>query len=248
MSPRGGGWLLAVALLAAACGGDGAPGAPEIAMVFAASSLTGPFSELGEMLKEDEEAEVRFNFLSSSDLATQIEQGASADVFASADETNMQRVVDAGVAEGAPEVFARNRLAIAVRPGNPEGIGSLADLADEGLVVSLCNGECPAGQYARAALDAAGVEVEPDSLESEVKAVITRVATGEADAGIVYATDVIAADGEVEGVDIPPGENVIATYPIVVLESAPAAGRAFVDLVTSPEGRRVLARYGFRPR
>jgi molybdate transport system substrate-binding protein len=235
--------------LAAACGGDDSSpddGGAATITVFAASSLTDAFGELGKAFEAQRAAAVELNFLSSSDLATQIEQGAPADVFASADEANMERVVDAGRAAGVPAVFARNRLAIAVRPGNPEGIGALEDLGDESLVVSLCNEECPAGRYALEAFETAGVEVEPDSLESEVKAVVTRVATGEADAGVVYATDVTAAGGEIEGVAISPAHNVIATYPIVVLEGAPAAARGFVDLVMSPEGRDVLRRHGFR--
>ena len=250
MRRRRGAWIVPVVLLAAACGGgDSSPGdggAPATITVFAASSLTDAFGELGKAFETEGAATVEFNFLSSADLATQIEQGAPADVFASADEANMERVVDAGRAAGAPAVFARNRLALAVRPGNPEGIGALDDLGDERLVVSLCNDECPAGRYALEAFEAAGVEVEPDSLESEVKAVVTRVATGEADAGIVYATDVTAAGGEIEGVAIPPADNVIATYPIVVLEGAPFAARGFVGLVMSAEGRDVLRRHGFR--
>jgi molybdate transport system substrate-binding protein len=239
---------LALAVLAAGCGSSQPPtGAPsgEIT-VFAASSLTEAFEELGARFWRRHGVGVRFNFLASSDLAAQIEQGAPADVLATADEASMERVVDAGMAAGEPKVFAHNKLEIVVPPGNPAGISSLEDLEDPELVISLCNEACPAGRYAREAFANAGVAVTADSLESEVKAVITRVALGEADAGIAYVTDVAAAGREVDGVPIADRDNVVATYPIVALTEVRAP--AFADFTVSEEGQSVLEEHGFLPR
>jgi molybdate transport system substrate-binding protein len=214
--------------------------------IFAASSLTGAFEEIGELFEEEHpNARVRFNFLASSDLAAQIEQGAPAHVFASADDTNMQRVVDAGVADGDPQVFARNKLEIIVPADNPGDVSALEDLARQDLIISLCNEECPAGRYALEIFDSAGIDVEADSLESEVKAVVTRVALGEADAGIAYVTDTKAAGGDVRGIAIPDDMNVTATYPIVALRDAPTAAGEFVDFVLGDNGQSVLAKFGF---
>ena len=213
--------------------------------VFAAASLTDAFSEIGEVFMEDDEnVEVEFNFLASSDLATQIIEGAPADVFASADEANMDNVVAEELATD-PVEFVENRLSIAVQPGNPRSIATLEDLENEDLVVVLCNEECPAGRYALEIFDAAGVTVEPDSLEADVRGVLTRVGLGEADAGLVYVTD-IEADPEVEGVDIPEDANVIATYPIATIEGAAQAASDFVELVLSETGQRILSDYGFQ--
>jgi molybdate transport system substrate-binding protein len=234
-------------LAAAGCGGDGArANSPrDEVTVFAASSLTDAFTEIGRRFEAEHGVSVAFNFLSSSDLASQIEQGAEADVFASADEVNMHRAVDSDYGNAEPVVFARNTLEIVVPAGNPAGIQSLADLEDDGLVISLCNDECPAGGYAREIFDKAGVRVEADSLETEVKGVVTRVAIGEADAGIVYKTDVEAAGNEVEGIDIPAEMNVVAEYPIAALEDESAAATHFVEYVLSREGRTVLRMHGF---
>jgi molybdate transport system substrate-binding protein len=238
-------------LLLSACGsdaagaGDGAAHGEELT-VFAASSLTGAFESLGARYsKENPGTSFRFNFLSSADLATQLEQGAEADLFASADQANMEKVVEAGRVAGDPKVFVRNELQIVVAPGNPLGIESLEDLAAPDLVVSLCVMDCPAGTYARAALDKAGVKVEPDSLEPDVKAVVTRVELGEADAGIVYATDVAALGDTVAGVPIPRRHNVIATYPIAVLKGASSEANGFESLVLSERGQGILKAYGF---
>jgi molybdate transport system substrate-binding protein len=247
------GSILAAAVIAAAaaCGElytSGRSGT-EVLNVFAASSLTEAFEELGATFEhENPDVDVKFNFLSSSDLAAQIEQGSPADVFASADEPSMERVEDAGVTSEAPEVFAHNELTIVVPPDNPAGIDGLEDLTAEDLVISLCNEACPAGRYASRIFDNAGIEVVVDSLESEVKAVVTRVALGEADAGIAYVTDVEAAEGDVEGVAIPGNYNVQATYPIAALKDAPQAARSFVDLVLSRRGQGVLSEHGFLPK
>jgi molybdate transport system substrate-binding protein len=241
--------VVAALLVASACGGSsGATSdAPEIT-VFAASSLTGAFGEIGRRFEDRDGASVTFNFLASSDLAAQIGQGAPADVFASADEANMDTVVEAGLVARSPEVFAHNRLEIVVAPGNPRAVRALKDLEDPSLVVSLCNEDCPAGRYARDILQQAGVRVEADSLETEVKGVVTRVSTGEADAGIVYATDVQAAERDVDGIEIPRDVNVVASYPIAVLQGGPDAADDFVDYVLSPKGQEVLEEYGFLPK
>jgi molybdate transport system substrate-binding protein len=237
--------LAGLVLLVGACGSDEEPSGPRAITVFAAASLTDAFTEIGEAFSEaNENAEVEFNFLASSDLAAQIIEGAPADVFASADEANMQRVTDEGLATD-PVVFVENRLAIAVQEGNPQNISDLADLEDLDLVVALCNEECPAGRYAREIFEGAGLTVEPDSNEADVRGVLTRVGLGEADAGLVYVTD-IAADPAVEEVAIPDEDNVIATYPIAALEGAPPEAARFVDAVLSDEGREILSDYGFQ--
>src|ERR687891_834162 len=167
--------LLGVLLAMAACSSEGSDNGgtgsnePQTVTVFAAASLTDAFDEIAsEFTEVNANVEVEFNFLASSDLAAQIIEGAPADVFASADEASMERVTDEGLAAD-PEVFAENRLAIAVPSGNPEGISSLSDLEDPELVVALCNEECPAGRYALEIFQAAGVTVEPDSLEADVR-------------------------------------------------------------------------------
>lgn len=235
--------LWALTLAAAGCG-VGA-GTTELT-VFAAGSLTDAFTDIKDLYEEQHPGvDVTLNFLASSDLATQIEQGAPADVFASADESNMQRVVDAGLTARGPKVFAHNKLEIIVPIGNPGNVGSLRDLEDEYLMLAICAEECPAGRYAREIIERAGLEVEPDSLEAEVKAVVTRVELGEADAGIVYVTDVLTAGDDVAGVEIPDEDNVIATYLLATLSDAPRAADEFVDLALSGEGQRILLEYGF---
>ena len=244
--------ILGLVVTLSACGGDEGSGASSgqaeasRVTVFAASSLTQAFVAMAEELEKDSpDTVIRFNFGSSSDLATQLEQGARADVYASADEANMTRVIDAGLVEGEPSVFVKNKLEILVAAGNPEAIRSLEDLENSDLVLSLCNEECPAGKYAAEALAKAGVSVKPDSLETEVRAVVTRLQVGEADVGIVYASDVASAEGEVEGVAIPDDVNVIATYPIAELTDASSAAGEFVDFALSERGRGILEEHGF---
>ena len=211
--------------------------------MFAAASLTDAFKAEAAAFHG---GRVQLNFGGSSTLAAQITQGAPADVFASADQASMQRVVDAGDAT-ARAVFATNRLQLVVGPGNPKGIHSLADLARPGLVIVLCAPAVPCGAYAAQALGKAGVTVHPASQEQDVKAVLTKVELGEADAGIVYETDVRAAGRAAAGIDIPAGENVIADYPIALLKGASRAAAEFVDFVRSPDGQRILAGFGFGP-
>jgi molybdate transport system substrate-binding protein len=241
--------LLVVAMLAAACDDDDAAGgsaASNEIKVFAAASLTAAFNELGPQFTAANGTKVTFNFAGSQALATQIQQGAPADVFASADTANMDKVEDL---VGAPQVFASNLLQIVVEKGNPKGVKGLGDLAGGDRKVVLAAPEVPVGKYAQQALDQAGVTVEPVSQEDNVKAVVTKVSLGEADAGIVYATDVTAGGDEVEGVDIPEQQNVVATYPIATVEASgnQAKARAFMDLVLSAQGQQVLHRYGFLP-
>lgn len=266
--------LAAGGLLAAACGSDddaaessagtgqsATSDAPAMAdaessvsgevVVFAAASLTEAFTELGEAFTEaSPDTTVAFNFAASSELVAQIIEGAPADVYASADLTNMTKLTDAGAAAGDPVVFATNESAIIVEPGNPLGIGGIDDLADlaaDDLIVVVCAPEVPCGTYAAEIFANAGVTVEADSYEENVKAVVSKVTLGEADAGIAYATDVAAAGDEADGIEIPDDVNVVAEYPIVVTAEASntAGGQAFIDFVASVDGQAILARYGF---
>jgi molybdate transport system substrate-binding protein len=260
--------LVAIALVLSAatvaCGGDGPPTAtsppspssdapPPLAgsiTVFAASSLIGAFDEIGAAFEAEHPAlAVTINYGASSTLVAQINEGAPADVFASADEANMDKLTDAGGHTGNPVTFAHNELALIVGPGNPQDVRSVEDLASPDLIVVLCGPHVPIGAYSQQVFDKAGVSVTPASYEENVKAVVTKVTSGEADAGVVYATDVQAAGERAEGVAIPVALNVTATYPMVVTEAAtnPAAA-AFVEFAIGPAGQAVLARYGFGPR
>jgi molybdate transport system substrate-binding protein len=236
--------VLAGSLGIVACGSDTDPSA-DGATVFAAASLTDAFTELGDaFLLEHPGADLTFSFASSADLARQIIEGAPVDVFASADPTNMAKVVDAGAASAEPRVFATNRAEIVVAPGNPLGISSIDDLTRDDLVVVVCAPEAPCGSYASDVFDNAGVEVTPDSYEANVKAVVTKVMLGEADAGVVYATDVLAAGDAVFGIEIRGDLNVVAEYPIVAVSDSDVA-RSFIDFVTGTVGQGILSANGF---
>jgi molybdate transport system substrate-binding protein len=216
--------------------------------VFAGSSLTDAFKKAGDQLKvKNPGTDFVFNFGSSSTLATQIINGAPADVFASADEANMQKIVDAKLNDSAPAFFAGNRLQIAVAAGNPKQITGLADLAKPGLIVVLAAPTVPAGKYALEAIQKAGVSVKPASQEVDVRAVLNKVALGEADAGIVYVTDVKSAGSRVAGVDIPEQHQVLARYPIAMVQESknPRLAKAYVDYLLSDDGLRLLAEFGF---
>jgi len=216
--------------------------------VLAAASLTEAFTTLGEQLEKDHPGTtVKFSFAASSELATQITSGAPADVFASASPSTMDQVVQAGAAAGDPVVFVRNRLQIAVPAGNPAEVAGLADFATTDLKVALCAPEVPCGDAADRAFDAAGVTPAPDTLEPDVKAVLSKVSLGEVDAALVYRTDVIAAGDQVEGIDFPEAGDAVNDCPIVVLADAPnpEGATAFVDLVESPKGAAVLQKAGF---
>ena len=244
--------LAAAALVLAACGGGDDSGggsggqSPGEIKVFAAASLTAAFNELGPRYTAAEGTKVTFNFAGSQALATQIQQGAPADVFASADIPNIDKVKDL---VGTPQNFASNLLQIVVEKGNPKGVKTLDDLANPDLKVVLAAPDVPAGRYAKQVLDQAGVSVQPVSQEDNVKAVVTKVSLGEADAGIVYVTDVTAGGDKVQGVDIPREQNVVATYPIATVKAGKAQDKAqaFMDLVLSDQGQQVLSKYGFLP-
>ncbi|MFF0726116.1 molybdate ABC transporter substrate-binding protein [Streptomyces sp. NPDC004134] len=216
--------------------------------VFAAASLTESFEELGAQFEEDHPgAKVTFSFGGSDALAASITGGAPADVFASASPTTMEIVTDAGAAAGTPETFVRNQLEIATLPGNPDGIASLKDLTDSGLKVVLCDETVPCGSAAQKALDAGALTLTPVSYEEDVKSALNKVVLKEADAAVVYKTDVRAAGDTVEGVDFPESADAINDYPITLLKEAPnaAAAEAFVELVQSAEGQKVLTGAGF---
>jgi molybdate transport system substrate-binding protein len=244
--------LAAAALLLAACGGDDSggssgSGSPNEIKVFAAASLTAAFTDIGKQFTSaNGGTKVTFNFAGSQALATQIQQSAPADVFASADLANMDKVKDL---VGTPQNFASNLLQIVVEKGNPKGVKGLDDLANPDLKVVLAAPDVPAGRYAAQILGKAGVTVKPVSQEDNVKAVVTKVSLGEADAGIVYVTDVTAGGDKVEGVEIPETQNVLATYPIATVKATKAQDKAqaFMDLVLSAEGQQVLKQYGFLP-
>jgi molybdate transport system substrate-binding protein len=242
------------------CGGSGgSEGSGESALtVFAASSLTDAFGELKDNFEEENSGtEVALNFAGSSTLLTQLEQGAPADVFASADEAKMDAAIRDGLAE-APQTFARNRLTVIVAAGNPAGIESYRDLARPGITLVLAQDEVPVAQYAKESLTKANAVYGSDfsermlsnvaSREADVKAAANRVAVGDADATIVYTSDATPSLRErVETIEIPEELNVVATYPITVLEGAqsPELAQQWVDLVLSDEGQRVLESYGF---
>ena len=240
-------------LIGAACGSDDSGSEATAASsgdvtVFAAASLTAAFTEIGDaFMVEYPDAGVTFSFAASSELVTQIVEGAPVDVFASADVSNMTKLTDAGNTSGEPVVFATNRAAIIVGPGNPEGITGVADLANENLIVVQCAPEVPCGRYAATIFENAGVTVTPKSLEENVKAVVTKVTLGEADAGIVYATDVTAAGDAAAGVEIPADINVDADYPIAATAEAPNpdGAQAFIDFVLGEQGQMILASHGF---
>ena len=245
--------LAAVALAAAlpsACGAETpSTGAatPRTVTVFAAASLTRAFEALGRPFHQANPAyRVRFDFAGSPTLVTQLTQGARADALATADSVNMAAAVTAGVA-GTPHIFARNVLEIAVATGNPNHLTGLADLGRAGLTVVLAAPNVPAGRYAEQALAKAGVRVHPSSLETDVEGVLTAVETGQADAGIVYATDVAGAAGKVAGVRIPAADNVVATYPVAQVKGAPdaAGASAFIAYLLSAARQEVLQRFGF---
>jgi len=216
--------------------------------VFAAASLKGTFTELADDFEAaNPGTTVELNFAGSSDLVTQITEGAPADVFASADEKNMAKVTDAALAEGDPVDFATNVLEIAVPPGNPAGIESFADLAGSDAKVVVCAPAVPCGAATAAVETSTGVDITPVSEESSVTDVLGKVVSGEADAGLVYVTDVIAAGDAVEGIEFDESDEAVNTYPLVALtESAsPDVARAFVEYIASAAGQKVLAAAGF---
>lgn len=237
---------LVLLLPLAACGGgdDGASAADGKLTVLAAASLTDVFEQLATPFEEEHEVDVTFAFGSSTDLAEQVADGAPGDVLATADEASMQLAEDAG-ATGEVETFATNVLTIAVPKGNPAGIESLDALA--GATWVRCADEVPCGKVAVAVLDDAGVTAEPVSLEEDVRATLDKVVSGEADAGLVYATDAVAAADDVDAVEIPGAEEELTSYVAATLGQSEDADLAadWVAWVTSEEGQAILRDAGF---
>jgi molybdate transport system substrate-binding protein len=243
--------MLALALpVLAACGSSSSPAAStgtSTVNVFAASSLMEAFTTLGAQFEATHPGvKVVFNFAASSDLATQITQGAPADVFASASAKNMTQVADAGGAT-APTTFVKNVMEIVVPPANPGQVTALADLAKAGIKLAVCQPQVPCGSTAATVFRNASLTVKPVTLEPDVKSVLGKVELGEVDAGVVYVTDVRAAGDKVTGILIPDGVNASTSYPIAALtKAANAAGAAaFVAYVLSADGASVLAADGF---
>lgn len=242
---------LATVLGVTACGGaepgPATAGVSGTVNVFAAASLTQAFERLGRDFQAARPGvTVTFNFGASSALAQQVVAGAPADVFAAASPATMQVVVDAGDASG-PAVFARNRLEIAVPAGNPGEVTGLPDLARPELTIALCATQVPCGAAAVEVFAAAGLDPAPDTLEQDVKAVLSKVVLGEVDAGLVYRTDVLAADDDVVGIAFPEAQQAVNDYLLVALSAAPnaTAARAFTSYVLSAEGQRALVDAGF---
>jgi molybdate transport system substrate-binding protein len=250
---------LVLAFVLAACGGDDTSSSSSSSTtaasrlsgplnVFAAASLTEAFTDEQTTLKTKAHGlSLSLNFAGSQALVTQIQQGAPADVFASADQKNMNKLVSAGLVE-TPKVFARNKLEIAVAPGNPKHITGLADLERSGVTLVLEDASVPAGNYARQAFAKAGLPApKPASNELDVKSTLAKLTSGDADAVIVYVTDVKAAGSKVEGVDIPDNQNVVATYPIAAIKASKylAAAQGFVDEIVHGSGQQALHARGF---
>lgn len=250
------GLVLAIAVLASACGGTDGQGGREVpgdavegpVLVFAAASLTNAFGDLEAAFElANTGVDIQLSTAGSSSLREQILAGAPADVFASANESNMAIVADANEVATSPIVFVTNTLEIAVPTGNPGNITALSDLAREPLLVGLCAKAVPCGSSALDVLRAAGVEASVDTNEPDVRSLLTKIENGELDAGVVYATDVLASNGQVEGIAIPDEVNVETGYPIARLSSGPnpTAAEAFVVFVLSGEGQAILTDHGF---
>ncbi len=241
--------LGAAALVAGCSSSETTPAAAaDEITVFAAASLKATFTELGTKLHEQNPGTtVTFNFAGSSDLVTQLTQGAPADVFASADTNNMTKAVDAGLVARAPVDFATNTLTIVTPPGNPKSIASFADLAKPGTSVVVCAPQVPCGAATEKVEKATGVTLAPVSEESAVTDVLGKITSGQADAGLVYVTDAKGAGDKVTAIPFPESSGAINTYPIAVLKDSANADTAqtFVDFVTGPEGQKVLSEAGF---
>lgn len=236
--------LLAIVAVLSGCGGDDRN---EEVLVSAAASLSDAFDAIALAFEDaNPDVDVILNIAGSSALREQILDGASVDVFASADASNLDEVVIAGLTVGEPRALASNRLQIAVPAGNPAGIQGLDDFGDEDLLIGLCAVGVPCGDFAREALEKAGVDPAPDSNEPDVRSLLTKIEEGELDAGITYSSDVSASNA-VEGIDIPEEHNVIAGYQIALLSDArdPDLGAAFIEFVLSPEGQEIMDEFGF---
>ena len=217
-------------------------------IVFAAASLKKTFTDIGEQFKTDNPGSaIEFSFAGSSDLVTQLTQGAPADVFASADTKNMDKAAQAGLLAGTPVNFASNTLTIVVASGNPKKINSFKDLSQPGLSVVVCAPQVPCGSATQKVEQATGVQLNAVSEESQVTDVLNKVTAGQADAGLVYVTDAQGAGNKVTAVAFPEAAGAVNTYPIAVLKQAknPDLARKFVDLVTGEAGQKILGAAGF---
>lgn len=244
--------LLGLALLAAVsgCASDSATDEDVTLTVYAAASLAEAFEDIGAAFEADhDDVEVELNFGGSSDLVTQIVEGAPADVFASADDANMDKLLDAGLHGRQPQDFAANTLEIVTPPDNPAGIEEFRDLAGDGVNLVVCAPEVPCGSAAVRAAEIAGVTLHPVSEEQSVTDVLAKVRSGEADAGLVYRTDVAAAGDAVLGIGFPESAEVVNAYPITTIEDSDHSALAgeFVDLVLSDTGQSIMAEAGFAP-
>ncbi|OBF02376.1 molybdate ABC transporter substrate-binding protein [Mycobacterium sp. ACS4054] len=240
--------LLAATLIG--CGSKSAPppSASGKVVVFAAASLKPAFTQISAQFKaQNAGSEVDFEFAGSSELATQLTQGATADVFASADTAQMGTVAKAGLLAGDPTNFASNTLEIVTAPGNPKNVGSFADLARPGVAVVVCQQPVPCGSATRRVEDSTGVRLNPVSEELSVTDVLNKVTTGQADAGLVYVTDARSAGNKVTAVVFPEAAGAVNVYPIAVLKKAPQPSLAqrFVAMVTGDAGQQILAQSGF---
>ena len=245
--------LLALVLPLAACGGDdegsdsGGSGTTTLT-VYAAASLTSTFEEIGKQFEaEHDGVKVEFDFGGCSDLVTQIQEGAPADVFASADTANMDKLVGDDLNGAEPQDFATNTLEIATPPDNPAGVTSFQDLGKKGLQLVVCAPEVPCGAATQTMADKLGVTLNPVSEEQSVTDVLAKVTSGEADAGVVYVTDVTAAGDHVHGVTFPESDQVVNTYPIAPVKDTDESDLAseFVDFVVGDTGQQVLKDAGF---
>lgn len=242
--------LLALVLIVGCTEPDASGSPPASLLVSAAASLNDAFGQIEVAFERAHpEVDVVVNVGGSSGLREQILEGAPVDVFASANTPNMDQLVEAGAVAGEPVVFVHNRLQIAVPAGNPADVSSLEDFSAGDLLLGLCAEGVPCGDFARRALSNAGVTPAIDTNEPDVRALLTKIAAGELDAGITYVTDVVSANGAVEGIDIPAEYNVTAAYPIAVLAGGPNpdAATTFVAFVLSDQGQEILTDLGFTP-
>lgn len=240
--------LVVGAMALAGCSQSAATPEPRSLTVSAAASLTDVFGELETRFEAaNRGVDVIMNFGASSDLSGQIVNGAPADVFASANPAQMKKVTDAGLAAGEPQTFVTNQLQIAVPPGNPKAIRGFADLNQPGLILVVCAPQVPCGAATETIEKSTGVTLAPSSEEPDVRSVLSKVTSGNADAGLVYVTDVRSAGGEVEGIDFAESATAINAYPIVALSNAaqPELANMFVGLVRSADGKKVLQAAGF---
>lgn len=252
--------LLVFVLLLSACAAPSPKGVPKTLTVFAAASLTDAFSEIGSAFEAaNPGVTVTLNFAGSQSLQTQIEQGAAADVFASASAKQMDALVAGGfVAPGSAKTFLTNQLVVIMPANNPANLTTLQDLGNPGIKIVMAAEGVPAGMYTLQALDKLSAVISPEykirvltnvvSYENDVKQVVTKVQLGEADAGIVYFSDTLAAP-QLQKLDIPVESNVVARYPLAVLTQAkkPELARAFTAFVLSPTGQSILQKWGFLP-